>query len=256
MDAEGGRGPDDPQWAPGHAQLSLVDGRRGVEIEPAVGVLDGYLDLQPRALSRRLELALDVETAAAMVGHPARAKAHFGVVLYVEEGSRAQVPVAPAVAGVEAGGVQGQLHAPLMVVIDLQPAVEALEATLVRGETPEVGDAELGARARRVELPARAGELPTVLRGMGGAHVHFLSETCRPDHEREAPKGTPRRRVRWRLRAEFRERRCSDPFWRSGARARAPTAGLAALLSRGDERFPCADSPVFSTQSSPSVPCR
>jgi hypothetical protein len=85
VDAEGGRGPDDAQRAPGHPQLPLVDGRRGVEIEPAVGVFDGYLDLQPGALSRRLELALYSKTAAAVVVDSARAKAHLGVMLRVEE---------------------------------------------------------------------------------------------------------------------------------------------------------------------------
>ena len=142
-----------------HAQPSLVDGRRGVELEPAVGVLEGHVHGQPGPVSRRLELALDVKTAAAMVVDAAGAKAHLGVMVHVEEVGRAQVPVAPAVAGVEAGGVQRQLHVPVMVVIDLEPAVEALEATLDRGETPEAGDAELGARARRIEPPARAGEL-------------------------------------------------------------------------------------------------
>jgi hypothetical protein len=45
--------------------------------------------------------------------------------------------------------------------------IEADAVTLV----PHEGHAELGCRARRVEPPAGAGELPAVLRRIGGAHL-------------------------------------------------------------------------------------
>src|SRR5690242_4085565 len=89
----------------------------------------------------------------------------------VEEVARAQVPVAPGVAGIEAVGVEREDHPPLVVVADLEPALDALEAACDGGEAPHAGDAELGARRRGIELPARAGELLGVLCGMRDAHA-------------------------------------------------------------------------------------
>jgi DNA-binding SARP family transcriptional activator len=52
----------------------------------------------------------------------------------------------------------------------------ALEPVGVRDvQALPVDDAELGAQARRIELPARAGKLLAVLRGTVGAHVEVLS---------------------------------------------------------------------------------
>ena len=101
--------------------------------------------------------------AVAVVGHAGGPEAHHRVVLDVEESGRPQVRVAPLVPGVEAVGVDDHDHVPCLVVIDLEPPLDALEVALDRGEPPEAGDGELGARAGRVEPPACADDLVGVV---------------------------------------------------------------------------------------------
>ncbi len=63
--------------------------------------------------------------------------------------------VALAVAGVEAGGVDGQLDAALLVLIDLEPPVEAVKA-LTRPQKCETRNSAFEpARSSRQRVPAR-----------------------------------------------------------------------------------------------------
>lgn len=71
---------------------------------------------------------------------------HIGVSVDVEEVGAAEVLVAPAVARVHAGGVDDQLQATGAIVIDLEPAVDAVEVSLDLRQPPEIGDAELSGR--------------------------------------------------------------------------------------------------------------
>ena len=96
-------------------------------------------------MARGFEVSLDVQSGGVLGVRAGRAEAHLGVLLGVEEVLRAQVLVALSVAGVKAGRVEGQLHLPTPVRVDLEPAVEAPEVALDGAQAPEVRDAKLGA---------------------------------------------------------------------------------------------------------------
>ena len=84
------------------------------------------------------------------------------------------MPVAPAVAGLEAGGINRQHDG--RVGVQVEPPAAGLEMAAHCAQAPEVPDAEREARALRVELPAAADRLVESMVGVGD--VHACSTLC------------------------------------------------------------------------------
>jgi hypothetical protein len=120
----------DPERAPGHAELALIDRGARVNLDPIVALPHGGLKLKRYAVAGRQELPLYTEVAVVCFADLARDEAHVGVSAGVEEVSPAEVFVTLVIAGVYAGGVDDQLQATGAVVVDLEPAVDAVELAL------------------------------------------------------------------------------------------------------------------------------
>ena len=101
---------------------------------------------------------------------------HTRVVLGVEELGRAQVLIALGVAGLDVGGVDRQLDR--RVRAQVEPALVTVEMALDGRQAPEVPDAELDARALRVQLPAADKGLVGAMVGKG-LHGGLLGSSLR-----------------------------------------------------------------------------
>ena len=144
MDGER-RGRPDPERAHGHAQPALVDRCGCAELELVAGVCWAVASSrQLHALTGDLELAVDTEPTSAGIADSGRAKPHLRVAIAVEAVGRAQVRVAPAVAGAQAARVDRQLHLAPCALVDLEVSVEAVEVAVERGQAPRSSDVKLG----------------------------------------------------------------------------------------------------------------
>src|SRR3954465_12506235 len=161
-------GAQDSERAPGHAQLAVVGLGEGLDLQLAVDLAHGRVELQRDAPAGGLKLPMDAQRVAVELG-AVGAEAHLRVVLDVEEVARAQVLVALGLLGVQAGGLDRQLDARLGAQV--QRAVVVGELPLDGHQAVEVAHTELDARPRRVKPPGAAGDRRSDVRGEGGGLV-------------------------------------------------------------------------------------
>src|SRR3954466_978854 len=95
---------DHAQRAEAHAELAMVDHRARLDLELLAGPGHGGADLERRVLARGVEHAAERHRVAVELGGVGL-EAHPRVLSGVEERRRAEVLVAPPVAGVEALGL-------------------------------------------------------------------------------------------------------------------------------------------------------
>src|SRR3954454_22980075 len=151
--------------APGHAQLAVVGFGDGLDLQLAVDLAHGGVELQRELAAGGVKLPLDAQRVAVELGAVGD-EAHLRVVLDVEEVARAQVLVTLGHLGVKAGGLERQLDGRLGA--ELQRAVVVGELALDGHQAIEVAHVELDARTRRIELPGAVGDRRGDARGDGG----------------------------------------------------------------------------------------
>src|SRR3954454_10146569 len=140
----------DPEWAPGHAELAVVDECGCLDLELAVDLAHCCLDVERHLPAGRVQLAARAQSPLVQGDGPGD-EADAGMVGDVEELARAQVCVALAVLGLEAVGVDRELER--WALVEVEGALVAVEVPLDGHQAVEVRNVELDARAGRVEMP-------------------------------------------------------------------------------------------------------
>src|SRR3954447_3797089 len=179
-------GAQDPERAPGHAQLAVVGVGDGLDLKVAVDLAHGGAELQRDLSAGGVKLPTDAERVAIEAGALGD-EAHLRVVLDVEEVVRAQVLVARGPLRVQAGGVDREFDGRRRA--ELQRPVVVGELALDGHQTVEVAHVERDARSCRVKPPGGGGDRCGGIRGhgwRGGAHGLFrtprMGSSCRADN--------------------------------------------------------------------------
>src|SRR3954463_12309059 len=160
-------GAQDAERAPGHAQLAVVGLGGGLDLQSAVDLADGRVELQRDLPAGGVKLPLDAQRVAVERG-AVGAEADLRVAIDVEEVLRAQVLVALGHLRVQARGLDRQLDGRRRGKVER--AVVVGELALDGHQPVEVAHMEDDARSRRVQPPTAVGQAPRGARRGGGFH--------------------------------------------------------------------------------------